>query len=112
MSALLRQPGGFEGLSPTQVLPYASDLAVLDEKHVRERSLERKASSPVGSSNPRLPDNHDFLSRVEIFGIPKLAVPSKLQVVLNKFRDSSLAHISVSVREGGWVEISMSPRPR
>jgi hypothetical protein len=94
---------GFEGLGSAHVLPDSAHLPVLEEEYVRERLFHRKAS-PVGGSEPCVPDDHDLLSRIEILLDAKLAVPSKFQVALDHFPDSSFAHISVSVGKVGGLE--------
>jgi hypothetical protein len=103
VAALLRQPGGFEAFGLGPVLPYSAQLFALKEPYVRERLLQRKAS-PMGGTTPHLPDDHDLLSRVEIFLDVKLTVPSKVQVASERAPQSSLPDISLSVGEVGGVE--------
>src|SRR5262245_64794020 len=64
--ALLRQPGGLEGLLPAHVVPNLTQLSGLEEADLRHRLLHRNAAA-AGHAAPQQPDEQNLLTRNEKF---------------------------------------------
>ena len=63
MTALLRKPGGFEGVRPARKARAANELAVLDRPHLPEGELRLCATLPPASAKGR--SHYDLVASID-----------------------------------------------